>query len=946
MDCTPAKIALPFIGTHVRRERLFALFTDAAPGTSFWLAASAGSGKTMLAASYLKSADRPFIWYQVDDRDTDPASLFHYLTLAAQVYFTSARAELPRYSMEAMHSLEAFSAQFFEQLYLALPKRFSLVFDNCQDVSGNTTLSTIFRQGLKQLPVHGQLIFISRELPPPALAGFRASGQIIVITQNQLAFNRQDITELATLSGADDALINHAEQLAQRTLGWAAGVTLMLNEPQLIDQASHPLIAQNNTLFDYFAGEFFNSCDPKLRQFLLATAHLPRISMAAARTLYPGDDAERLLNDLIRRHFFILPFDDTKTVYQYHPLFRDFLEQQCALLLTAEQITQQQIRTAELLLQEGAQHEALGLLEKARRWQDMREIIISAAPDMLASGQFLSLSQWIGRLPVEQVARDGWLGFWLGISLMPIESERSVSVLKQSFLLFSEQGDIDAMVMSWSAMADAKTISWTHFRDVDELVKLFEQHVDASSIASPDLEARLVSGMLGMFMLHGAARKDMDHWLARGHALLPSLNDLNLTTALATKLLYCHSIVTGDEECSKALIELIVSKVKADSPLFVSTRIWWQLVVAVNDWTRHDLHAMEANLRLGLHLIESNHAHFMDTLYYCFFAVRYLAANMPDESTPWLEKQRQAIKPHSEIDQCMYQAALGWQQRLLGNSSAAVSQGQAARMGAELCESGFNHLFYTALQCLNLIADKNFQSAHAMLDALDKQNRFFGSVPTANESALIRAWLAILTQDAKADEQVSTFFSRPELPGHCSASYGWTTEIAAQVCAYALSKDIESEDVQAYIQHYELSEPANITLEHWPRPCRIFTLGRFDVLIDGRSIIKRHAVSKPWQLLQLLIALGGKHVHDQKLIDTLWPDAEGDLAQSAFSTTLLRLRKSLGKDGCIVNDQGLSESQYRAGLGRCIGVAGTAEGQKFGCGAGALSRRVFATRRS
>jgi DNA-binding SARP family transcriptional activator len=59
---------------------------------------------------------------------------------------------------------------------------------------------------------------------------------------------------------------------------------------------------------------------------------------------------------------------------------------------------------------------------------------------------------------------------------------------------------------------------------------------------------------------------------------------------------------------------------------------------------------------------------------------------------------------------------------------------------------------------------------------------------------------------------------------------------------------------------------------------------------------------KPLELLKVLIALGGRDVRDERLSTILWPDAAGDAAHSAFSTTLARLRKLLGDDTVVVQD--------------------------------------------
>jgi DNA-binding SARP family transcriptional activator len=59
------------------------------------------------------------------------------------------------------------------------------------------------------------------------------------------------------------------------------------------------------------------------------------------------------------------------------------------------------------------------------------------------------------------------------------------------------------------------------------------------------------------------------------------------------------------------------------------------------------------------------------------------------------------------------------------------------------------------------------------------------------------------------------------------------------------------------------------------------------------------APRKPLELLQAIVAFGGKEVRSDALCDALWPDSDGDTAQSALRLTLSRLRKLLKRDAVV-----------------------------------------------
>lgn len=83
-------------------------------------------------------------------------------------------------------------------------------------------------------------------------------------------------------------------------------------------------------------------------------------------------------------------------------------------------------------------------------------------------------------------------------------------------------------------------------------------------------------------------------------------------------------------------------------------------------------------------------------------------------------------------------------------------------------------------------------------------------------------------------------------------------------------------------------------------PVEIRTLGRFELVLDGKPVLfSGKARRKPLLLLKMLVALGCTGVKEEELTDLIWPDADGDRAHSAFTTTLWRLRSLIGCDKAI-----------------------------------------------
>jgi len=182
---------------------------------------------------------------------------------------------------------------------------------------------------------------------------------------------------------------------------------------------------------------------------------------------------------------------------------------------------------------------------------------------------------------------------------------------------------------------------------------------------------------------------------------------------------------------------------------------------------------------------------------------------------------------------------------------------------------------------------------------LGHYGRFEGSV------ALIEAWEALRLGDATRCHELlreCLRFAQDERERH---RMRWYPQALQELLPIALQRDIDTSTANTLIRECRLDAPPHAT-DVWPWPVKVYTLGRFELLVAGKPLaFGRKTPKRTLALLKALIARGGIDVSEQMLIDALWPDQEADAAIESLAAALHRLRRLLGSNDLIRQSGGL-----------------------------------------
>jgi ATP/maltotriose-dependent transcriptional regulator MalT/DNA-binding SARP family transcriptional activator len=910
-----AKTTRPSAEGIFPRTQLFRLLDRRRRSPIVWLAGPPGSGKTSLVASYLDARKLRALWYQVDEGDADVATLFHYLGQAAARAAPRRRRPLPVLTPEHWLRLSVFARRYFRDLYARLDPPFVLVLDNYHEVPGHSLFHDVIHDGLGELPAGWRAIIVSRHEPPASLARLRAAGALEVLGWEVLRLTAEESRGVARRRGAGGLPPPALRTLHEASEGWAAGLVLMLERARTERAAPRSLEAQApEAVFDYFAGEVFGKADPETRRFLLETAFLPGLSPRMAAALTGLRRADQILAGLHRRHYFTERRAQSEPVYQYHALFRQFLQGRARETLAPAALADLLRRAAALATEAGQAEDAVRLLREAEDWEGLARLIVEAAPALIAQGRSLTLEQWVAALPAASTEKSAWLQYWLGMCRTPFGPAGARAHLARALQLFSDEGDAAGAFSAWSGAVGTILYEWDDFTRLDEWVaRLDALRRTHRRFPSVELEARVASTMFAALMFRQPHHPEIGAWAERARTLARNIQDVN-RRMLTGLMLTTYHLWMGDRARAALVVEPLRALARSPeaSPFVLLT---WKLAEAYQHWHEADYAACLAAVSEGLAAGQATGISLWDSELLGQGAYAALSAGDLGAARAFLEKKAAALDHGRRLDASQYHFLAAWEAVLRGDLPRAVECADAAlRLAIEAGTPFPEALNHVAMAQLLHERGEPAPAAEHLARARELGGRI-GSRLIEFMCGLTEAHLALTRgADGPGLEALRQALALGRAHGWVSLDW-WRPDVMARLAERALAAGTEVDYVTALVRRRGLLPPSPpAALEHWPWRLRVHALGDFRLVKDGEPVrFPGKVQQRPLAMLKVLIALGGRAVPAEQLAEALWPAAEGDAAHQALATTLHRLRQLVGDEQALV----LREARVSLDPARC-----------------------------
>jgi LuxR family maltose regulon positive regulatory protein len=398
--------------TLVARPRLVKCLETGLRGPLTLIAAPAGYGKTTLLSEWRAGpgADAAVAWLSLDEGDNDLPRFLLYLTAAFE---TVQPGLLPKTSLlvqaQELPPAETICTALINELS-AFADDLILALDDYHVIT-NPQIHPILAFLLDHLPPHLHLAILTRADPPLPLARLRARGHLAEIRAANLRFTDD---EAATFLNEVMSLNLKAEEitaLEARTEGWIAALQLAALSMQNRDDTETFVAAFSGShqyIVDYLVEEVLNRQPERIREFLLKTSILERLTAPLCEALTGIAEGQPTLERLAASNLFLIPLDDERRWFRYHHLFADLLRNQLKIR-DAEQLPYLHGLASAWFDQHQIANEAIEHAFAAQDYEEVRRLMRGYFPAWWGHENWARALQWFDKFPKSFLHAEPWL---------------------------------------------------------------------------------------------------------------------------------------------------------------------------------------------------------------------------------------------------------------------------------------------------------------------------------------------------------------------------------------------------------------------------------------------------------------------------------------------------------------------------------------------------------
>jgi LuxR family maltose regulon positive regulatory protein len=374
------------------------------------VSAPAGFGKTTLLSDWIshleQRASRTRVgWLALDAGDDDLTRLLTHLVAALD----NAGLETPGRLLDPMDTgssaevLTALVNQVTRASEQSPQTQWVLVLDDYHVIAAPEVHDAVTFL-LDHLPDRVHLVMATRSDPPGPLARLRSRGQLTEVRATDLRFTPDEARDFLNRMMGLDLTASDVDALEERTEGWVAGLQLAALSLRGIPERGEvagfieAFAGSNRFVIDYLADEVLARQPDEVRDFLLRTGVLDRLTGSLCDAVTGRADGARMLEDLERGNLFLVSLDTRRVWYRYHHLFADVLRARL-LAERADQVPELHQRASDWYAAHDLVEDAVRHALAAEDFRRAAYLMEEALPGLTRGRQDTLLLGWVRSLP-------------------------------------------------------------------------------------------------------------------------------------------------------------------------------------------------------------------------------------------------------------------------------------------------------------------------------------------------------------------------------------------------------------------------------------------------------------------------------------------------------------------------------------------------------------------
>jgi LuxR family transcriptional regulator, maltose regulon positive regulatory protein len=397
------KLYAPFTRADLTaRPRLTGRLDEGTKAKLTLVVAPAGCGKSTLLGEWVLQSNLPVGWLALEEGDDDPARFLRYVIAAIQ----TVEPEIGGDALSVLGSPQRLPTRAVSTMLVnglaAVPHDLGLILDDYHAIESEAVHATLAFL-LEHLPPQMHLIIASRTDPPLPLTRLLASGQLTNLTASDLRFTSEEATDFLGDAMGLELSPDQISALEQRTEGWIAGLQLAALSLRGQDDVSGfiaTFAGTNRVIFDYLAEEVLDRQPKAVREFLLETSILDRLTSSLCDAVTGRGDAQTTLEKLEGANLLFIPLDDQRRWYRYHHLFSDFLRERLRRE-SPEIVSELHLRASDWHERNGTAGEAVAHALAAQDFARAGDLIERLSDSMVGRGETPMLARLVRTFPEE-----------------------------------------------------------------------------------------------------------------------------------------------------------------------------------------------------------------------------------------------------------------------------------------------------------------------------------------------------------------------------------------------------------------------------------------------------------------------------------------------------------------------------------------------------------------